>query len=237
MAAAAERAEPLPDRRVAQTCTQTVRGDNRGPRQNDFPVRVLPPGSGGADGPPWPLGGGRDRPRAARVQYALPVAARARGGRAALLQRSRAGGAQAVRTGSRAAPLQRQQARDRAPAQAALRPQSGAPAPLLLPPARARRNAQLRTAVGCCGSGSGLDDSLAAILFHLRCAHDAPVFTLHQHRHGFELGVKIVDLRLVLTRKQFHTFFKLCLRRAYLLLKEAGTVLQVSANITHQLPP
>ena len=65
----------------------------------------------------------------------------------------------------------------------------------------------------------------------------AAIFRLHDHAHAVEVGFQIFKLNLVLKLEMLDNFIELFLRCADLLRKSIGTVLQVTADVTHRLSP
>jgi hypothetical protein len=63
------------------------------------------------------------------------------------------------------------------------------------------------------------------------------IFRLHDHAHGVKIRLQIFKFTLVLELELLDSLIELMLRTADLLRKPIGTVLQVTANVTHRLFP
>ena len=66
---------------------------------------------------------------------------------------------------------------------------------------------------------------------------DPPVFDLHQRIDGIEFGSHVLKPGLVLPLKLLDKLLELSRLGLDLLLKQIGPILQVTANITHRMPP
>ena len=60
------------------------------------------------------------------------------------------------------------------------------------------------------------------------------VFRLHDHVYVVKVGPQTFELIFVLELDLLDKFIELTLRRADLLFKQFGTILQVATNITHR---
>ena len=59
------------------------------------------------------------------------------------------------------------------------------------------------------------------------------IFRLYDHGYVVKVGLQTFELIFVLELDLLDKFIELTLRRADLLLKQFGTILQVATNITH----
>ena len=60
------------------------------------------------------------------------------------------------------------------------------------------------------------------------------IFRLYDHGYVVKVGLQTFELIFVLELDLLDKFIELTLRRADLLLKQFGTILQVATNITHR---
>ena len=84
----------------------------------------------------------------------------------------------------------------------------------------------------------GLRRGVLAALSPLRggCGLEPAKLKLHQPGHGLELGLQVLEPRIVLASDLIDEFVELSFMGVDLLFKQSGPVLQVPANITHCLP-
>src|SRR6516165_4767133 len=70
----------------------------------------------------------------------------------------------------------------------------------------------------------------------LWCIVEPALFKIMQLRYHIKFGPEVLECRFMLGPDLRHEFSELNLVGTDLLFKEAGTVLQITANITHCLP-
>jgi hypothetical protein len=72
--------------------------------------------------------------------------------------------------------------------------------------------------------------------FRRRSIADSTLLELHELRHSGKLGLEVFESAFVLDSELLHNLVELRLVSVDLLLKQAGTVLQVASDVTHCCP-
>jgi hypothetical protein len=69
-----------------------------------------------------------------------------------------------------------------------------------------------------------------------RHVRESAMLKLQELRHGGKLGLQVFESALMLGSKLLHELVELSFVSVDLLFKQAGTVLQIPADVTHCLP-